>query len=134
MRFNSLVLWLALVASVGACASSGAPGSSGSTPRYRSDLITADELAGKSFANAYDAIQQLRPSMLAPRGGASNSSARRGPPALQVYVDNTNVGGLTSLREIPVVGIKEIRYLSPTDAAQRFGTGNGGGAIVISTH
>ncbi|HVA58199.1 MAG: hypothetical protein WBQ26_13645 [Gemmatimonadaceae bacterium] len=134
MRINSLVLCVALAASVGGCAPSGTPSSSAPTPSHRFDLITADELAGRSFANAYDAIQQLRPSMLAQRGGAASSSLRSGPPALQVYVDNTSIGGVSGLRDLPAGGIKEIRYLSPTDATQRFGTGNAGGAIVISTH
>ncbi len=134
MRLESLVLCVVLAASAGGCAGGGASPSSAPSPSRRFDLITADELVGTPFVNALDAIQKLRPAMLVPRGDAAGSSVRSGPPVLQIYVNNVNMGGASALRDLPIVGIKEIRYLSPTDATQRFGSGNGGGAIVITTH
>lgn len=130
MRLSAFFLCLTVAAG---CASSGAPGIGGPPPR-NPDLITEQELAGAPYSNAYDAIQHLRPQMLVQRVGSGSSSITlQSSYAIKVYMDGVPVGGLADLRQIPLAGIKEVRYYGPTDATQRFGTGNAGGAIAIRT-
>ena len=130
MRLSALVLSLALAAG---CASGGASGASGPPPR-NPDVITEQELATAPYSNAYDAIQRLRPQMLQPSGGSGSSSiTQQASYGVKVYLDNVPVGWISDLKDIPLSGIKEIRYLDATDATQRFGTGNPGGAILIRT-
>jgi outer membrane receptor for ferrienterochelin and colicin len=135
MRLPTILLSLALLTA--GCASSGAPAStSGSRTSVRRDpdVITAEELAQSSYSNLYDAIRSLRPAMLAPRGGSASSSiSNQGGYTLSVYQDGVKLDGVADLRNIPVSAVHEVRYLSPTDATQRYGTGNAAGAIVIST-
>lgn len=133
MRPSAMALCLIFGLTAGACASAGGAASSGATQTPRNpDLITSAELAQGAYSNAYDAIRQLRPQMLIMRGGASSITQQQSY-TIQVYLDNVSVG-LNRLRDLPVDGIREIRYLDATDATQRFGTGNGAGAIVISMH
>ena len=86
------------------------------------NVITAAEIAASSGQNAYQVIQQLRPQLLTLRGIEPT-----------VYVDNMKRGGLDSLYGVYASDIQEIRYLSPDEATLRFGTGNAGGAFLITT-
>jgi TonB-dependent Receptor Plug Domain len=129
MRFTVLLLSL-----ITACATGAAPASSGSAPR-NPDVITQQELTDAPYSNAYDAIQRLRPQMLMQRAGTGSSSiTQQAGYAIRVYLDNIPAGGVADLKQIALAGIRDIRYLGPTDATQRFGTGNAGGAILIRTH
>ncbi|MDE3172060.1 MAG: TonB-dependent receptor plug domain-containing protein [Gemmatimonadota bacterium] len=128
MRFSALLLCLTMAAG---CASGGATGAS-SAPLRNPDVITESELVSAPYSNAYDAIQHLRPQMLVQRAGSGSSSlTQQSSYAIKVYMDGVPIGGVADLRQIPLAGIKEIRYLGPTEATQRFGTGNVAGAIVI---
>ena len=116
-----------------ACATGAASEASGTAPR-NPDVITQQELEQVPYSNAYDAIRRLRPQMLVQRSGAGSSSiTQQAGYAIRVYLDNVPVGGISELKGIALAGIKEIRYFGPTDATQRFGTGNAGGAIAIRT-
>jgi hypothetical protein len=138
MKTRSLSLLAAfVVTAVCGCASSpsGASGASqqsngASAHRGSSDRITADELATIDVQNALQAVQRLRPSFLQNRGGAS-SSITQGPQDVVVYVDQTRMGGPSTLAQIPITDVKEIQHLSGTDATQRYGTGHGSGAIIV---
>lgn len=135
-RSFSLVAVLAL-ATMTACASSPAGSAAtqqsstgGSRPTHSRDRITADELATIDAQNALQAVQRLRPNFLQNRGGAA-SSLTQGPQDVVVYVDQTKMGGPNTLAQIPIADVKEIQWLSGTDATQRFGTGHGSGAIIV---
>lgn len=137
MKTRSFFLVAALVIiSVPGCASSSASGSSASqqssprTSRGSSDRITSEELATIDVQNALQAVQRLRPSFLQNRGGAS-SSITQGPQDVVVYVDQTRMGGPSTLAQIPITDVKEIQHLSGTDATQRYGTGHGSGVIIV---
>ena len=80
--------------------------------------------------NALQAVQRLRPNFLQTRGGAS-SSITQGPQDVVVYVDQTRMGGPSTLAQIPITDVKEIQYLNGTDATQRYGTGHGSGVIIV---
>jgi hypothetical protein len=133
MKIRSLHLIAALViAAAPACASSGASGASQSSSSHRgsSDRITQDELATIDVQNALQAVQRLRPSFLQNRGGAA-SSITQGPQDVVVYVDQTKMGGPSTLAQIPITDVKEIQHLNGTDATQRYGTGHGSGVIIV---
>ena len=129
-RIFSLALWAAVA---GACASSPSSGSPATQqqarPRGSRELITADELATIDVQNALQAVQRLRPNFLRFPGAMSIT---QGQAAVVVYVESTRMGGPEMLQQIPITEVKEIRYLSATDATQRFGTGHTAGAIIVT--
>ena len=134
---SSLAVCVALGLTVGGCASSPSGSSATASPssqtrvRGSRDRITAEELATIDVQNALQAVQRLRPNFLQTRGAAS-SSITQGPQEIVVYVDQTRMGGPGTLAQIPIAEVKEIQYLSATDATQRFGTGHGAGAIIVT--
>jgi outer membrane cobalamin receptor len=138
MTSRSLLIVAAVViAGVPGCASS--PAASGATQQSASsssrsrgsrDVITQEELAKVDVQNALDAVRRLRPSYLQTHGGLS-SSITQGPQDVVVYVDNTRMGGPSTLAQIPITDVKEIQYLNGPDATQRYGTGHGSGAIIV---
>ncbi len=95
-------------------------------------VITEAEIAyEKDISNAYEAIQRLRPAMLRKRMGARTPDGASAD--IEIWVDGRHVGQLESLNSIQAEQIKEIRFLSASDATLRFGTGHTEGAIVITS-
>jgi hypothetical protein len=132
--------WTGLLAglALAACASTGSGVSGSSGPRSDPNLITASELAGANATNVYDAIQLLRPAMLRPRLAAAASSISAGQTGndqyvVHVYVDQTLLGDLSALHNVSLATVHEIRYLDPSQAMQRFGSGNPAGVILLLT-
>ena len=124
MRHRSLLAALLVIAA--ACPHSG-------TTRQRRDpnMITQDEIERVTAANAYDAVQMLRPSFLRARGVPSSVSGM--PDLAIVYLDGMKMGDVGQLQRIPTVGIVSIRYINAIDANQRYGRGHEGGAILVDT-
>jgi hypothetical protein len=107
-------------------------GANGATPvaaRRTGPVITQEELEGSMATNALDAIQRLRPNFLSTRGPGTINAVDEG---IIVYANGIRLGGIDTLRDVPLVDIKEIRYMSAADATQRFGTGHSHGAILIT--
>jgi len=102
--------------------------------RGSGNVITAEEIARENVSSAFEAVERLRPQFLRSRGKTSTDS-RDEPTTAQplpvVYMDETRFGGIASLRDIPVSDIKEIRYISPSDATTMWGTGHANGVIQI---
>jgi hypothetical protein len=82
------------------------------------------------FNNLYDMVQALRFRWLQTRGPDSINMA---PGQVQVRLDDTQLGGVESLRNIAPAGVTSISWVDPTTAAARWGMGYGHGAIVVST-
>ena len=104
----------------------------GSTPgaaRRGGSVITQVELQESSASNALDAVQRLRPNFLASRGQSTINGNDQG---VVVYANGQRLGGTDSLRDIPIGDVKQIEYLNSADATQRFGTGHGHGAILVT--
>ena len=125
--FGILALTLAA-----ACASGG--NAAGSSPGKNPDVITEQELAAPELqsVDALQAVQRLRPRFLIARGmtsTASNSSAG----GTHVSIDGGSLAALSDLQRMRPGALKEIRYLSPTEAAQRFGGMAANGAVLIVT-
>ncbi len=123
MRRTRFLSLLAVVILGSACASSGQPGQS--RPRRDSNLITAEELSGLTVSSAYEAVRQLRPAWLQPRGRS---------PLPAVFRNNSRWGGdPSSLESIRIDSVSEMRFLSASDATTRYGTGFTGGVILVVT-
>ncbi len=108
----------------------------GTTASFKSDVLTAEEIATTPAVNAYDAVSLKRPFFLKSRGPRSVLGAPSAPPGQTVefpvvYLDQMYYGDLESLRNIPVTVIREIRYLDTNAATIQFGTGHTGGIILV---
>ena len=95
------------------------------------NVITATQLSGMSSASAYQVIQRLRPQFLRTRG--PTTILNHAEHEIGVYVDNMLLGGVSELRHLPASELLEIRYLSATDAATRYGGEHPSGVIAIKT-
>ena len=127
-----------------ACSSSGgggaATGGATTVRRGSSTLITSDEIeaAGAGVENAFDIVQKLRPTMMRSRAvtfGTPRADGTQGGESINViaYVDEIRLGEVGNLRTVPATQVREIRYISATDATQRWGTGHGSGVIQVIT-
>lgn len=105
-----------------ACA---AGGQGAGQPRSSRDVITAEELQTIQVSDAYAAVQRLRSAWLRPRSGGGSPIA--------VFVDGVRAGDLDMLRQIPVITVRELRFIDPSDATTRWGTGYTNGAIMVLT-
>ncbi len=75
---------------------------------------------------AYDAVLRLRPTALNPAGGHSFLPS--------VYLDGLRMGGPEELTHISAIDIVGIEFLTPIEAAAKYGpTGRSGGAILLTT-
>jgi hypothetical protein len=63
---------------------------------------------------------------------AEGDVGRSGAMSVMVYVDGTKVGGVQELKRIPAQDIREIRFLSASEAQQRYGIGHAAGAIQVA--
>ncbi len=102
-------------------------------PRSSRYLITEEEIVNSGTTNVFDAIQQLKPEWLLQsqrRGVKSVNVSDSSEP--MVYVNNARYGGVESLVNISTLNVLEIRFLQPSEATTRFGTGHTGGAFLIN--
>ena len=121
-----LVLVLGILTT--SCAGGGRGGAHEPTPR--SDLLSADELRAGHWRNAYEAVSSLRGRWLQSRG---HDTIMGKPVAVQVHLDDVRLGGVETLREIPVIEIAYIQFFDPATASARWGLDHSQGAIYVST-
>ena len=100
------------------------------SPRIDRDLITREQIREHRFANAFEAVESLRANWLITRGTDSFSA----PSEVRVYLDNTRLGGIASLRSIDPTTIAYIRHFDGISATARWGIDHGQGVIYVSTH
>lgn len=108
-----------------ACAGGGAKNAA----RQDQRLLTAEEMRGSGYNDAFSAVQALRPQWLWTRGATSINQSE----GVKVYLDNSLMGGVDQLRQIPVRSISSIRYMDGLEATNRWGLDHGLGAILVST-
>jgi len=96
--------------------------------RSNRNVLTAEEAMKTGQSNVYLAIQTARPQWLRTRPLGSSGSRER----VQVYLGDNHYGEEKSLEQITVSSIKEVRYIESREATTRFGTGHGGGAIIVT--
>lgn len=121
-RFALLPLLLFLMS----CAATAGGG-----PSRSAGTLRADEIAEAGVLTAHEAIERLRPQWLHTRSSPTSSNPDGSPPTL--YVDGIRSNGIRELERIRASVVEEMRFLSPTDATNRFGTDHTGGAILITT-
>jgi len=119
------------LAAVAACASGGAK--RGGVAEKRTDIIYRNEIAKSTAQNAYDAVRLLRPAFLSGRGPTTLLQPRASSVAPVVYLDNQRFGDASTLRNIPVDGIVEIRFIGASQAQLRWGMDHPSGAILVVT-
>ena len=123
MRPGLLVLVLGL-----ACAPAATRPRGGADPQ----LITEEEVEASRAPTAYEVIQKLRANFLSYRGETSFSRSNS-QPYPTVYLDGQQYGPLSILRNIPASQVSTIRLYRSWEATTKFGTGNMGGVIAITT-
>jgi outer membrane receptor for ferrienterochelin and colicin len=95
-------------------------------------IITREEIEASHTATAYDAIQKLRANFLTYRGETSISKSNS-QPYPTVYVDGQEFGPISSLRSIPASQVATVRLYRSWEATTKYGTGNMGGVIAVTT-
>jgi len=123
--FALLVLSSPVVMAPGCSVSAGHAGGSSSS------VLSREEIRERIDLDTYEIVRQLRPAWVRARG--SPSLQGRDQEFAVVYIDYSRFGMVHSLRQIDSGAIAEIRYMSPSDATTRFGTGHMGGAILVTT-
>jgi hypothetical protein len=93
-------------------------------------IITQRQLVENHFLTAYDAVEALRSNWLQTRGTDSFAA----PTEVRVYLDNTLLGGTSTLRDIAVSTVSFIKYFDGIAATGRWGLGHGAGVIFVSQH
>jgi hypothetical protein len=91
------------------------PGTDRGGDRY---LILAAELESTKQQTLYDAIRQLRPFWL-------TRDTRGSAEGVTVYLDDQQIGGLSTLQRLPIHATARVRYMSSTEAQVRYGSNNG---------
>ncbi len=129
-----LTLILVSAAMIG-CSGGSASGSGAQTStaprRGSSNVISRSELASlNEGSSALEAIQRLRPTMLRTRGGGSILLAA---DPIHVFLNSNRLGDPESLGSVQASELQEIRFLSASEATQKWGTGYTNGAIQLTS-
>lgn len=96
------------------------------------DRISRAEIEASSAQDAYELVQRLRPRWLQTRGSRSLTMST----GILVFLNDSRLGGLESLRQISKNGILSIRYLDAAQAIAELpgiGSEHAEAAIVVST-
>ena len=138
-----LAVTLALCA-VAACSSSGSStaqtstspvtrdtSNAGAWTRGSRNVLTEADMMKSSARDALQMIQTLRPDWLRSRGSAASISG--GVSEVVVYLNGQRFGGPEALSQFQPTSLKEARYISASEATNRFGTGHNSGAILLRT-
>ena len=132
MRIQLWSLLLVLVLSgCGAAATAGGGGNS--------NLIT-DELlreADPEGLNVYQMLERHRPRWLRPTRGDTSfgnvAGGAAGSDFARVVLNGAPYGDVSDLRNLDTHAVESIEYMGGSDATTRFGTGYGGGVIIVRT-
>lgn len=95
------------------------------------NTLLQEDLERLDVANAYQAVERLRPDWLRGRGPPSPRNPQASLPT--IYVAGVRQqAGLEALRQVRLGDVREIQYLNSADATTRYGTGHVGGAILVT--
>ena len=127
---SSRSLWLLLTTTLvftGACASASRTGTRATSRAESSDhlalsparyVIPHGEIAQAGASSAEDLIKRVRPNLLTPRRSRSRVDMVYYTPA--VFVDDVRAGGIEALRAYPASLLRDVRYLTETEANLRY--------------
>jgi hypothetical protein len=139
MRGIVVVLALATVAGCGGRSGTSSGASEPRPVRGSANFISEQEIAQGTYQTALEIVQSLRPQMTrnrstttsASRSTAGYTDAAAATAGVVVYMDDTRLGEVATLSTIPAQRVKEIRYISASDATTRWGTGHSSGVIQV---
>lgn len=129
MRAIALLVQLIVVMSGPACSAGKPPSQIERAGARRSDRISSEEIRARSWTDAYELVQTLRPQWLSDRGRDSFGTGT----VIQVVINGARLGGVAALRRFPAADIEHFQYYDATAATARWGVGFGKGAIEVST-
>jgi len=147
------------VVALSACASKAgsAPRTDAAPEGHSSRYVLVQADLEKSKAdNVYDAIAKLRPEFLRghtdvtsfikqgtadsrdpnpnpPPSGSTGGAVLTAPTPVKAYRDNARLGSVDDLRQMPLAGIAEIRYIPGPEAGVKYGTDHAGGVILVKS-
>ncbi len=124
MRGFDRLLPVALLAALSACASAG------NAPSVDRNLVTSAELEQMGSANAYQALERLRPEFI--RRNRGRASINLQGARTVVYIDNARFEEIEALRTIQSAAVETIRFIDGRDAVTRFGSGHEAGALIVT--
>jgi hypothetical protein len=123
---------LVVMGTVLGCASSASGTYGGSAPDSR--VLRYDEISQSAAGGtAYDLISRLRPGFLVSRGQTTISNGTAASSYPNIYLDGVPYGDINTLRNIDASHIAEVRLFQAWEAQTKFGVGNNGGVIAITT-
>ena len=96
--------------------------------RVDSNVITADVIQQRGFRNAYEAVEALHARWLLDRPDGLTT-----PAEVLVYLDNSRLGGVGTLRQISAPDIASIRFIDAGTATSRWGVDHRKGVIMVAT-
>jgi hypothetical protein len=101
------------------------------------DLITKEEMtrANVGSQSVLDVVTNLRPAYLNVRGMHNVAAAGGDPEAGKVHasIDGNKLIAIEELRGVLAATVKEIRFLNPSAAMQRFGGSAHEGPVILVT-
>ncbi len=105
----------------------------GPAPARSHRPITVADVRNPSIETAYDAVKQLRPTWLrTTRWLRHDPAATIDDPYPTVYIQSLRCGGIECLDTVPIGMIKDIRFLSVSDATTKWGRGHLSGVIHVT--
>jgi hypothetical protein len=127
-RSVSIARWVLAPLLLLLAAACGSPGDLGSL--QPANALVQEDLERLDVANAYQAVERLRPDWLRSRGAYSPRNPQASLPT--IYVAGVRQqGGPGVLRQVRLGDVREIQYLNSVDATTRYGTDHAGGAILV---
>lgn len=109
---------------MGSTACAGGGSTSGGDP----NVISRQQIEEtESSGNALQLVQRLRPNWLQRQGGTSMAD----PGQIVVYVEGNRQGGPDALRNVEVINVESIEFLSARQATVEYGSGHDNGVIRV---
>lgn len=125
-------MWIRPVVLLLTATAIGCAPTAGSARVRDNNVLTAEEMAASQMTTAYDAIRNLRPTFLRTRGPHTLQPGG-GVQTAHVFLDGQKYGDIETLKTMSVQTVREIRYLSASDATTRYGIGYTNGVIEVYT-
>ncbi|MGE5802850.1 MAG: carboxypeptidase-like regulatory domain-containing protein [Gemmatimonadota bacterium] len=98
---------------------------------HSSEILTKEEFEGSTASDAFGLVQQYRPTWLLarPPSGLDPTSGQ-----VEVYLNGVRSGPVSRLRDIPARAVREMRYVSASEAKMRYGVTNDGPVIAVQAN
>jgi hypothetical protein len=132
-----LAALLVVAVSCGGSSTKSAPGGAPSPSRAsrNSNVITQAELQDPVVMSkdALSALRSLRPNFFASHGPTGSSDARASEQVMVSY-DYGPLQDASTLKTTNTMGLVEVRYLKPDEAALRFGLNANAGPVIVLLH